>query len=487
MLLLVISAPVWSMTEARLLQQSRSGRTAIFSVGTTDDIREGDFAIVLKQIRPVNTRDLRVVPAARAKNIKISSDSSIWLLYKIDDPELLVKGDRFILLAETALLKGRRPPKIGQVTLVTDKDSADEDTYYVLSEDKDRLSKLKDKYQVIAPTHGKEVRSDSDATLVNVDTWEKIKSTKHRSALYKSPHAEEFRRSLKLETFEKLVTAYVQKVNDPKFNYDAFYENQMKSDFSNEFRKKTNFETEYEEFLHKEALKSSADAKLYRSLLEKGESWSEDFSDEELKVVLTQVSVLQETDRRQYVMAKPKRYSVIGEYGWSLTDAQTSQDSKRESLYSLNLDFEVIPFLGHETLERFTFNGMFRSNKSAFESDNTNVWINETSVGLGANWYPVALPSTFEHPVYFLGTYVRSGLASATTAFGEKANYTLMSVPGFRLGMKYFMRSNFGLRIVASMETLQLERYESSSVENIPPERANLVEGKIGVGVGYTF
>src|SRR5690606_3680111 len=134
---------------------------------------------------------------------------------------------------------------------------------------------------------GPETRQDGDGTLVDVEAWKKHKNDRYRTALYKSPHQKDFQRQLRLSTFEKLVTAYVKRVNEPGFNYDAFYDEQMKSDFGNEFRKRSNFSTEYESFLSTQSQKSVADAKLYRSLLEKGESWSEDFSDEELRSTLT--------------------------------------------------------------------------------------------------------------------------------------------------------------------------------------------------------
>ncbi|MGE3610194.1 MAG: hypothetical protein AB7I27_11445 [Bacteriovoracaceae bacterium] len=487
LLLLIVIKSAFALTEARLLSQSSSGNTALFNVGPQDGIREGDYGVILKEIRPQDSRDLRVVPVARARNIKVTQDSSIWILFKIDDPELLVKGDKYLVLSESTLLSGRRDPRIGKVTVITPQDKQVENTLNALSDDKDRLSKLKNNYQVIDPVHKKEERSDSDATLVDVEGWEKLHSSRHRTALYKGPNQEEFRRSLRLSTFEKLVTAYVKKVNDPNFNYDNFYQNQMRSEFSNEFRKKTNFETEYESFLHKQALKTSADAKLYRSLLEKGEGWSEDFSDEELGVVLKEVSVLQEKDRRELVMARPKRYSLIGEYGMALTDSQNSRDTKRDSLYSVNLDFEAIPFLGHETLERFTLNTALRSNKSAFQASDKNISFDEYSAALGVNWYPLMMPSTYDAPIIFLGTYVRTGTGSAKNTSGQKANYTVLAVPGFRLGLKYFLRNNFGLRIVASMETLQLERYESSTTDNTMPQRTTLVEGKVGFGLGYSF
>jgi hypothetical protein len=489
-LLIVITFEAQALTEARLLNQSRSGQTAVFNLGSFDGIKEGDYAVILKQIRDIDTQDLRVIPAARARNIKLNSDSSVWILYHIYDQELFVKNEKFVLLSESHMLSGRRPPQLGRIRVVTQKDKAAEQAGYASNEDKDRLSKLKNNYQTITPTHENTAQSDNDADLVDLEVWKKNNKLRYSSALYKSPHKKEFQRQLNLATFEKLVTAYLERVNDPDFNYDQFYELQKKDAFSQHFNLNTNYDSEYNRFLRRESTRSSADAKLFRSILEKGESWSADYSDEELKNVLTQVSELQEKDRRLFVIAKPTRYSWAFDYGQYLTDAQTKNDPqyRKESRYSTEVDFEATPFLKHEKLERFTLNTSFRLNHTAFEANSFNANFNEYSFTFGTNWYPWYAPYAVESPVFFLGAYLRSGYGKADVpTIGEKANYTILSLPGLRVGMKYYMRNNWGLRFIMSFETLKIERYEASKFSSVLPENTNLVEGKFGFGLTHAF
>lgn len=489
-LLIVISLPAWCLTEARLLNQSSSGHTVLFNLGFHDGIKQGDYAVIVKQIRSLESRDLRLIPVGKAKNVKLNSDSSVWILYQIFDQELLIKGEKFLVLSESHMLSGRRPPKVGRISVVTDKKKVEKQTKYALSDDKGRLSKLKDKYQEVAPTHAQVAGSDSDAELLDLEVWKKSNGDKYRSLLYKSPHKSEFRRQLRLATFEKLVTAYLQKVNDPDFNYDRFYERQRKNEMANEFNVNTNFDSEYNKFLRQESRRSSADAKLFRSILEKGESWSADYSDEELRSVLNQVSELQEKDRRLLVVAKPTRYSWAFDYGHNLTDAQSEDDPthRRDSRYSTEVDFEVTPFLKHETLERFTLNGTFRLNHTAFEADSFNADLDEYSFTVGANWYPWYAPYAVESPIFVLGAYIRSGWAKAVApTVDEKANYTVLSLPGLRAGVKYFMRNNWGIRALLSMETMKIERYEASRLNAILPEETNLVETKLGLGLTHAF
>jgi hypothetical protein len=489
-LLLVIYFPAWGLTEARLMNQSTSGQTVVFNIGFHDGIREGDYAVVVKQIRELDGRDLRLVPVAKARNIKLNIDSSVWILFHIYHSELLVKGDKYEVLAESHLLSGRRSPKLGRISVVTQKDQIKNQTHHALNDDRDRLSKLKHKYKSIQPTHEEKTLSENDFDQLDVEYWEKSKGNRYRSSLYKSVSKDEFRRQLRLTTFEKLVTHYLQKINDPDFNYDAFYEKQRRAEMSNEFKANSNYDSEFNKFLRTQSYRTSADAKLFRTILEKGESWSEDYSDEELRNVLNQVSVLQEKDRRLFVMAKPTRYQVALDYGFQVTDAQTKDDPlyRRNSRYAVESEFEFTPFLKHPDLERFTLNGGFRLNYTAFEADTFNADLNEYSMNLGANWYPWYAPYAVDSPLIFLGTYIRSGFAKAEApTVNERANYTVLSVPGFRAGFKYMLRNHFGIRLILSFETLKIERYEASKLNSFLPERTNLAEGKLGVGMAYAF
>ncbi|MBA2403427.1 MAG: hypothetical protein H0V66_01540, partial [Bdellovibrionales bacterium] len=155
--LIVITLPAWALTEARLLSQSSSGQTVVFNLGIHDGVKDGDYAVIVKQVRSLDTRDLRLIPAAKARNVKINSDSSVWILYKVFDHELLVKGEKFLVLSESHMLSGRRPPQIGRIKVVTNKQQIKEQTKNAEADDKDRISKLKHKYEVMTPAHENKV------------------------------------------------------------------------------------------------------------------------------------------------------------------------------------------------------------------------------------------------------------------------------------------------------------------------------------------
>lgn len=486
----VIVVPVWALGEARLINMSASGQTALFNLGVHDSVVEGDYAVIVKEIRDLSTRDLRIVPVAKARNVKLNTQNSIWIIYKFYDAELLVKGQAYLILSESEMLKGRRDPRFGRISVITEKDKTSWQANQTLASDKDRIAKLKDQYPEVATLHGKEERSDGDGELVDVEGWKKYRDSKYRTALYKGPNTKEFQRELRLSTFEKIVTSYLDQVNDPGFSYDRFYADQKKMAFTNEFRERSNFSNEYEKYISNQSQKATADAKLYRSLLEKGESWSEDYSDEELKNLLGQVSILQEKDRRHDVLTTPIRHSIFFNYGMSFNDAQTEKDSmyRRDGRHSLELSFETIPVLHHETLRHFSLDASVRTNKTAFSFDATNAKVDETSLSAGLNWYPINVSYAQDATILFLGAYIRSGKASVEApALFETSNYTLLAMPGLRAGMRYNFRNNVGLRLALSMETLKLEKYERSTLGSALPDQASLAEGKMNFAMTYSF
>jgi hypothetical protein len=190
------------------------------------------------------------------------------------------------------------------------------------------------------------------------------------------------------------------------------------------------------------------------------------------------------------VISKPMRYLFTVEYGMILNDSQTERDPtyRKKNLREYAVDFEATPFLRHPQLERFTLNATARSTQSAYDNDGTNVDFNLVSASLGVNWYPVYSPYTIKAPLLFLGTYFRSGYGQVESPVtNDVGKYTVVAYPALRGGLRYIFNNKIGLRIVASMETLKLERYQVNKLGSALPDRDTLVEGKMGLGLTYSF
>jgi hypothetical protein len=309
--------------------------------------------------------------------------------------------------------------------------------------------------------------------------------------LYRSPHENDFEEKVRIETFEKIVTSYLNRVNEPNFNYDKFYEEQRKSISANEFSLKSSTDNEYQSYIHDQKSKDAQSLKLRYAALQKGSTWSEDFSDEELKVVLKEVSEIQESDRRVLLQTDPKNVSAYFTLGLNLTDDQSARDtSHRQSRqYSLETEIELQPLPLNQTLKRFSLGGLLRYGLGASSFSGKNTDREDLSLGAALNWYPFYLPSDKEVPAYFIGTSVRAGTSNLETpSIGEKGQYSLTSFPSLRVGMKYTMPFDMGMRFSFELEKLNLNRYsKNASAVSVQSEEFSQWEGKINLSFLVSF
>lgn len=482
---MLVVFPLWAAQEARLLKRSQSGQSAVFNLGSFDGVKEGDFAVVVKKIRDLDLRDLRVVPVARARNVKINTDSSVWFFHQVFDYDLLHEGDQYLILSEEEMLKGRKGPELGRLTVVANNS---EEAIMALKDDQGRLQKLGSKYAKGEKLHGKSQVTNNEGELVDVESWEKVKGERYRQALYKSPTESEFLQKIRLDTFQKIVTAYMRKINDPDFNYDAFYEDVMREQKLNEF-KRTSYNKSNVAEPHMNAPFNAEQDKRRASMAQNGEAWSQDYSDEELSQALRNTSIFREKIRRELRETKPTRYAINVDLGFNLSDAQTDKSNyQRDTRYSLEGSFEATPFLGDVNLEKITLFGGLRKNNTAFDMGNGNAAVDEISLSFGANWYPLYAPYIYEAPVVFVGTFLRTGYATVRApTVSESSRYSVVGIPGFQGGVKYLFRNRFGVRALASMETLNLNNFSTVKAGTSLPANAKFIEGKVGFGMTYIF
>ncbi|HLT23109.1 MAG TPA: hypothetical protein VKZ84_06690, partial [Bacteriovoracaceae bacterium] len=302
-------------------------------------------------------------------------------------------------------------------------------------------------------------------------------------------NSEQFKRALRLEVFEGLVTRYLQRVNDPDFNYASFYDEQMKKS-DGLTRKRSSFSTAWESYLANKSSSVENNTRLSRTLLEKGERWSEDYSDEELGNILTNISVVQEKERKARVSSSPARFHLALDYGQMVSDHQTKEDTTytKSNRYAINVDFEVVPVLKHEIWERFTINGQFSTTDDAIGIGARNFDRTDQSFTLGVNWYPFYAPYRVSAINLYVGTFFRAGQSKLRSEiYDEKANYTLLSIPGFRVGLRYTFKNKVSLRFIGSVETVGLERTGSNRYFSELPESITKTDMNLALGLGYSF
>ncbi len=488
--MLLFAQTAFGQVEVRLISQSASGQTILFNIGHLEGIKAGEFAAILKPIRNPQDIDLRMVPVGKARCIKVGSDSSIWMVYRVFDGELLVAGDKFELLTESKVLAGRKRYSVGRTEIVGHKGEVKKNTYEALEGDRERLSKLSNKYQTDKLNHLPEDRFEDDFNVVDVTKWDSEKGIAYKSPLYRGPERAEFRKVVRIETFEKMVSAYLKRVNDPGFSYETFYAEQKKEEDAHEFRKKSTFVTEYDNFLEAKSKEKNKEAKIYQAMLARGDSWSDDFSDEELRTMLGRVGRVEENVRRYKIQEWGFKHQLSFSAGLGMYNNETKDDpdNSKGGGKEFELGYEFFPFAKVDGWQNWTFFGSFRLNTTSFGHKTYNVESSEYSGALGVNVYPWYPPQTIDKVLPFIGVYGRFGRSKLTTlATQETGDYTLVALPGLHGGIKYQLANGVSLRVRGHIEKQQLEVIETKYLGANLPDRADLIDAKLGVGIGYAF
>jgi hypothetical protein len=502
-MLVAVFTILWAMTglsyaqsggfaEARLLSKSSSGKTALFNIGDLDLVKAGDFGVILRRVAGQQDNQIRVIPVAKGRVIKTGKTTSLWYLYEVDDTVQLIMRDSYIVTTETITMRGRKLLGSQRLTIVSPQSEVNKNILSKREGDKDLLSLKKDKYLAYRSAHASGEKWAKDGELIDMDGWVNIDEKGERQfakSLWRSPSEKDFAEQKRLETFEKMVTTYLQKINDPAFDYNKFYSSQVK-DSTGGYRMSVVNQTEYQAFLENEQEKMQQDARLYRRLLEKGQAWSEDFSDEELAEVINKVGISYEQERRRNIQATRYNWMFMGSFGVNLLDNENRVDQANATAakWSVEVGGELFIAPRHDSLQRISFVGSMRNARDGISVGDLNARIDEYSFAGGIFWHPFQSPFVVGQNIVFVGLGTRTGIMRLSTpSNGDQANYTILSLPTLHAGIKYTFKSGVGLRLSGQLENVSLEKIENNSPEVQLPSRAEFIDGRLNIGLTKLF
>lgn len=468
--------------EGRLLALSTSKKTGLFNLGSHDNIKEFDFAVVIKRTASIDADALRLVPVAKARVVKVSPSESVLVFYKTFDTHQLIEGGVYELYSESQLLNGRKELE-SRLTQVYSENQKKSEQDFVNNEHPE-LSQKEDQYHIIQENHSDQLRSTHHAQIASFDSYDSFQDGKYSKLLYKSEYKKEFEIKKRLETFEKMMVNYLIKFNRPNFDYKQFYYDQARDPRMHDLHNESNYVTEYRAFIEAEQKKEKADTLLYRKLaLEEGD-WSDDYSDEELTNVLKKVGIYYEKDRRRQVSITRYHFQLQLGGGLNFLDNQNrvDQDNSQSTRYHGVLGLEYFPFKRNDSLKHLTLETHFRYMKDGISTGGFNSQLTNYSLAFIGHWYPGYSSHVVGENLFFIGLGLRVGVGklSIPTEGPDQANYNSLSLPIVQGGLKYNFSSGLGLKITGSIEQLVLERIGTNNDEttNLPRE-AQLQEARL--------
>lgn len=477
----------------QIKQTSTTGKTIILDKGSNHSFKENDLGILFKIEINSKTKKKLYKPVAKLKAVKVFGENSIWISYKTFIPGAINKDARLLFLEESVLLEGRSDFKISRSKIVSRKNNLAKDVKNSLVEDEKELSTKLKNYNEKKILHEKEKHFDSDFNLVDLDIWEDKAGDKKLSpvAFYKSPYAKEFTKELRVQTFEKMVVSFMKKFNDPNFTLKELYYSRKNKDVNGEYVGQSTGGNYYERYLENEAKIKEKEEKIYTDLRNKGESWSDDYSDEELSELVYNIGAIKERERRKVIAAHKFDHQVYANFGLNLINNENLEDRENtaQSKYDFEFGWEYFLFKDVDSLKRFSTEFSFRRAVDAYSIGNGyNATSTEYSFGAHLNWYPFHLSNSLETNILYFGVFIRSGFAFlAVSEDNETGNYQVLTFPGFRAGIKYNFSNSYGVRLNATLENITSSRIVREFDNGILPDTANYTDGKISFGLSRFF
>lgn len=473
-------------------QTSSSGKTLFIDKGSNNQIQFDDYGVLLKKF-DVNGKSV-FKPVAKLKAVKVYGETSIWISFKTFLPEFIKAKEKLILFSESALLQGRTSLKISRTKIVGHQSDIKFQLADSMKEDEYGLSKKEENYGVQKNLSKKEKHYNSDVELIDLEVWEDEVGDKNykSTAIYKSPYAKEFSDQKRVQTFEKMVVAFVRKYNDPKFTLAGMYYSQKKDTKFDMIKDSVSGGNYYDNYMSNLDKEKEKESKIFKDLQSNGEGWSDEYSDEELGELVYNVGAIRERERRQAIAAKQFNYQLYANWGLNLINNENlsdTQNNTQQSKYDLELGWELYLLKKIKYLNRFSFEISGRRAVDAYTIGNGyNTTSVEYSIAGHINWYPFVKANILERNIIFFSLLFRTGLARLSLSqTNEEGNYQISTIPGFRGGIKYNFSNGYGVRLMAGYENILASRIIREYDQGFLPDRANYLEGKLSIGLSKFY
>ena len=286
-----------------------------------------------------------------------------------------------------------------------------------------------------------------------------------------------------------MVVAYLNKYNDPNFSYKKFYEEQAR-DVSGDGSDRSVYGNAKQRYDAKLVDERRRKEELYENLLSKGEAWSEEYTDNQLRELLKDFSIVRERRRRATLASFTFKHQLSFSFGYNLVDNDNVNDTEttEENPYGFEVSYESEFSSELESLQHFTYEFSFRRMNDSFYGGSYNVESLEYSVASHLNWYPFYKLGTINRNVLYFGLSARFGYSSlSNNTSGDTSAYQLFALPGVNMGIKYSFENSWGYKIALSYQNISVSKVVTADEDDVLPNEADYIEGKINIGLTRFF
>ena len=515
-----LSRPVQAIELVKLLGVSVSGNTIKIDKGSFERVEQKDIARFMVEGVGDNPMILNV---GEGEAVKVYSNYSIWHLPKAQNIHKLRKAKKIFVAFYSETIKGRRKFKVLQKKIVASReevlkkgvDRAIEDSLKPIP---DSLIKKGEEYGSGDQLVETKIPNKHDALTVDFDIWSEEDDHKIDPELGKEvgkkvqenpsviADAKKIKKREMKKIFNSTVDGNLAKVNNAKGGPRGFYSQQRKDEHLREFKNRQLVRNVYDNYL-KERRKKRLQKKraLERLAIDyerrkktKGELWSADMDDEQLRRFYVESGVAREHERQQLLASTSINNEIFIRYQRSFLD-HTSElsDFGRGIGTAFEMGHEYHLVRTSQKLSPFTLGFFVGLGKGHYHLGNgVNGETSEKTIGASFNWYFYNLPYMFRKYIFHVGTGMRVGSADISSLqLAEDYSYEMQVLPAAYLGVKYHYQmpkeegSDFGIgmNFLFSIERIRLSTNNPLNSTDDIDGLINLTDIKLSAGLSIFF
>ncbi len=480
---LLYCSAVWADSSVRLLERTKSGRTAVISIGYLDGMQKGDRGILTLGDRKIS----------RGKIVKTYNNRSVWFSSKIYNLKLFKIGEKFTLLDYDGQQARATEFKVKERLLVAKNPS--EKAYADMLEDdrdgySDQLVKNDGGYQQDDFFADDLEGDDDDLERVRIGEWDKANLGKHdrqvkeRLRVVSKKKLKELYRN---NRYNNRISNHLAGSKE-QLNHNEFYKDQRRDPVTGHLQERASKSTLLARLLDQLKLEDVERSELLEKIEERvGLDWSDDMSDEDLSEFLRAKGIVREQLRQVSSISSQASSQFALDLGFPILDDVTAaaSDSSEMKRYDLSFSAEFYPGKLLRQLDNVGFEASYRKSTDRIVVNNLLGKVTDYSWRLAMNFYPWNKPTALRTNVLILGAGIRRG--SATIGLnGNSANYSLSSIPSLSGGIKYNLYSGLGFRVMGYIEPTSWS-FESTTGSQPFPLSISRTNYKLSLGMTYIF
>ncbi|MGB0452825.1 MAG: hypothetical protein ACPGJV_03850 [Bacteriovoracaceae bacterium] len=434
---------------AKVLNISESGKTMKVAVGHLDGVRPGTYAKVFRQTGTKNNPKLHLVGTAEV--VQSRPRSSFWYFERMDHAALIEEGNSIKIATLKRSLKGRTLKVSSRKVILPEGKSVKR---YILDEDQGMPSELVFKSKDYSEDKGV-IRTSIDRNehmiARNFEVWQRKQGIEYideylndvnlkKSTDQANPiDVADIERRENKKIFNSTIDGVQDKMNKLEFGVTGLYKEQEKDEQISQVTKKVQLENVYEKKIRERREARHVGPYALERIRRRGDRWSSDMNDEELRRFFVQSGIEKERRRQELALDRRAGNEILLRMTTALVANTAVDDSNNQGMdYALSLGYEYHLSRTSFDIKKWTIELQAEIGLRYYDIGGLNGKFNERSFLGVLNYYFYNRPDQVRKYLIYAGLGLRRGEATMSNPnLTRDYNYQLVTLPTTQIGLKY--------------------------------------------------